>query len=68
MENSNHQIEEIREISEEREVDWKELAEKYDDYSYKAPIDKNQEEYNYEAFTTYTKTLKEYLGLYYPKY
>ncbi|NLY46122.1 MAG: RNA polymerase factor sigma-54 [Tissierella sp.] len=61
MENPNSQIEEVRELPQEKEVDWKELAEKYDDYSYKAPIDKNQEEYNYEAFTTYTQTLREYL-------
>lgn len=61
MENPNNQLEEIREIPEEKEVDWKELVEKYDDYSYRAPVDKNQEEYNYEAFTTYIKTLKEYL-------
>lgn len=61
MENPNNEIEELQEIPEDKEIDWKELAEKYDDYSYKTPRDKNQEEYNYEAFTTYTKTLKEYL-------
>src|SRR5690554_2489648 len=49
MESPNSQIEEIRELSVEKEVDWKELAERYDDYSYKAPVDKNQEEYNYES-------------------
>lgn len=61
MESPNSDIEEIREFPVEKEIDWKELAEKYDDYSYKTPIDKNQEEYNYEAFTTYTQTLREYL-------
>lgn len=61
MENPSSEIDEIQELPEDKEFDWKELAEKYDDYSYKTPIDKNQEEYNYEAFTTYTKTLKEYL-------
>ena len=61
MESPHSQIEEIREIPEEKEVDWKELAEKYDDISYRTPTDRNREEYNHEAFTTYTKTLKEYL-------
>ena len=61
MESPHSQIEEVQQISEEKEVDWKELAEKYDDISYNTPVDKNKEEYNYEAVTTYTKTLKEYL-------
>ena len=61
MENPNNQMEETRELTDDKDVDWKEVAERYDDFSYKAPVDKNQEEYNYEAFTTYTKTLKEFL-------
>lgn len=64
MENPTSQIEEVRELSDESEIDWKELAEKYDDISYRnysSPIDKDQEDYNYEAFTTYNKTLKEFL-------
>ncbi len=61
MENPNNQIEEVSQLPQEKEIDWKDLAEKYDDYSYKAPVDKNREEYNYEAFTTYTQTLREYL-------
>ncbi|MDR7870575.1 MAG: RNA polymerase factor sigma-54 [Tissierellaceae bacterium] len=61
MENPLNQMEEVQELSVEKEVDWVELAEKYDDISYRPSVDKNKEEYNYEAFTTYIKTLKEYL-------
>ncbi len=61
MESPLYEVEKAQELPDERERDWKELVEEYDDISYRQPVDKNKVEYNYEAFTTYTKTLKEYL-------
>lgn len=61
MENPNTQIEEVQEIPREKELDWSELAERYDDNSYRASIDKEKKEYDYESFITSTLTLKDFL-------
>lgn len=45
----------------EQEIDWKEYLEKYDDYSYRPQVDRNQKEYTYESFTSYDLTLREQL-------
>ena len=55
------ELEHIEETPLEEEIDWKEFIEKYDDISYKSQADNNQEEYNYENFTTYTESLEGYL-------
>lgn len=52
---------EIKELSKDKDMDWKEYAEKFDDISYKQERDKNESQYNYESFVSYHPTLKEYL-------
>src|SRR5690625_760345 len=61
LESGLEEMEMVKELPNEREVDWKEFIEKYDDVSYKPQVDKNQEEYSYESFISYEPTLKEYL-------
>lgn len=53
--------ENIAKVDKEQEIDWKEYLEKYDDFSYRPQVDKNQKEYNLESFTTYDLTLREHL-------
>lgn len=43
------------------EIDLKELAERYDDISYKTEIDRNPVEYNFESFVSYRENLKDHL-------
>lgn len=50
-----------KEVEKDPEIDWKEYLEKYDDISYRPQIDKNREEYNLEAFTSYDLSLREHL-------
>ncbi len=50
-----------KDTSKDQEIDWKEYLEKYDDYSYRPQVDKNQNEYNMESFTSYDLTLREHL-------
>jgi RNA polymerase sigma-54 factor len=61
--NSGEEFENIEEYTKDKEVDWKEYLEKYDDISYKSQIDKNIQEHNYEAFTSSTDSLNEHLML-----
>ena len=57
------EFEDLDKYTKEKEIDWKEYLEKYDDISYRPQIDKNVEEYNYEAFTSTVITLNEHLML-----
>lgn len=50
-----------KEVEKDSEIDWKEYLENYDDISYRPQIDKNREEYNLEAFTSYDISLREHL-------
>ena len=50
-----------KDSTKEQEIDWKEYLEKYDDYSYRPQVDKNQKEYTIESFTSYDLTLREHL-------
>ena len=61
MENVTIDGENIVKVDKEQEIDWKEYLEKYDDFSYRPQVDKNQKEYNLESFTTYDLTLREHL-------
>lgn len=61
MENVAIDGENIVKVDKEQEIDWKEYLEKYDDFSYRPQVDKNQKEYNLESFTTYDLTLREHL-------
>lgn len=53
--------ENIVKVDKDQEIDWKEYLEKYDDYSYRPQVDKNQKEYTIESFTSYDLTLREHL-------
>lgn len=61
--NSGEEFESIEEYTKDKEVDWKEYLEKYDDISYRPQVDKNIQEHNYEAFTSSTDSLNEHLML-----
>lgn len=61
MENVAIDGENVVKVDKEQEIDWKEYLEKYDDFSYRPQVDKNQKEYNLESFTTYDLTLREHL-------
>ena len=58
---SGDEFENLDKYTEDKEVDWKEYLEKYDDISYRPQVDKNIKEYNYESFVSYDPTLKEHL-------
>lgn len=47
--------------NEKEEIDWKEYIEKYDDISYRYSGNKDDNEYNYENFISYSPTLREHL-------
>ncbi len=55
------EFEDIDKYTDEKEIDWKEYIEKYDDYSYRPQRDKNIKEVNYEAFISIEPTIKEFL-------
>ncbi len=58
---SGEQFEDLDNYKQDKEVDWKEYLERYDDISYRPQRDKNIKEHNYEAFVSYEPTLNEYL-------
>lgn len=60
-EKPSEEFEDLDKYTSEKEVDWKEYIEKYDDISYKPQRDKNIKEVNYESFITSEPTLKEFL-------
>lgn len=53
--------EDLDKYTKEKEIDWKEYVEKYNDHSYRPQINKNIKEVNYEAFISYEPTLREFL-------
>lgn len=55
------EFEDIDKYISEKEVDWREYIEKYDDISYRPQKDKNIKEVNYESFISTDPTLKEFL-------
>lgn len=48
-------------LGENKDIDWKEFLQSYDDISYKQEVDRNRKEYSFENFVTYSPSLKEYL-------
>ncbi len=48
-------------VKEEKDIDWKEFLESYDDISYRSEVDRNRKEYSFENFVSYTPSLKDYL-------
>ncbi len=64
MEETKDEHENMEEDSkEDEEIDWKEVIESYDDISYKPQNEKDQKEYTYENFVSYSPSLKEHLLL-----
>lgn len=61
LEGPVREIEAIEIDKKEPDIDWKEYFEKYDDISYKPQVDKNVKDFNLEAFTSYTPSLREHL-------
>ena len=61
MDSSNIELENVVKVDKEQEIDWKEYLDKYDDYSYRPKVDKNQTESNLESFTSYDLSLREHL-------
>ena len=61
MDSSNIELENVVKVDKEQEIDWKEYLDKYDDYSYRPQVDKNQTESNLESFTSYDLSLREHL-------
>lgn len=59
--NTSDEFDDIEKYTEEKEIDWKEYLEKYDDNSYRPQVDKNIKEYNYESFVCYEPTLIDFL-------
>lgn len=55
------EFEDIDKYTDDKEVDWKEYIEKYDDFSYRPQRDKNAKEVNFESFISTEPTLKEFL-------
>lgn len=58
----SEEYESLDKTTEDKEIDWKEYLEKYNDNSYKSQVDKNIKEINYDAFVSYEPTLKEFLS------
>ncbi len=62
MEELKDSQENVEEQSKENEeIDWKEVIENYDDISYKPQNEKDEKEYTYENFVSYSPSLKEHL-------
>lgn len=58
---NDQEFENIEEYTKDKEIDWKEYIEKYDDISYKPQRDRNIKEYSYESYISYLPSLKEHL-------
>jgi len=62
MEELKDNQENVEEQSKENEeIDWEEVIENYDDISYKPQNEKDEKEYTYENFVSYSPSLKEHL-------
>src|SRR5690554_2404201 len=61
MERPIEELQNIESLSEEKDIDWKEFIEKYDDISYKTEVDRNHKEYTIESYVSYSPSLKDFL-------
>ncbi len=61
FEAQNDEIQSVENLKEEKDIDWKEFLESYDDISYRSEVDRNRKEYSFENFVSYTPSLKDYL-------
>ncbi len=62
LNNAVEEHENIEDYTKEKdEIDWKEFLDKSEDSYYKPQKDKNDKEYNYENFITYSPSLKDNL-------
>jgi RNA polymerase sigma-54 factor len=61
LEGPQREIEAVEIDKKDHDIDWKEYLEKFDDISYREQTDRNIKEYNLEAFTRYSPSLREHL-------
>lgn len=61
MERPIEELQNIESLNEEKDIDWKEFIEKYDDISYRTEVDRNHKEYSVESFISYVPSLKDFL-------
>ena len=60
-EKAKDEFEDIEEYRDDKEIDWKEYVEKYDDHSYRPERDKNAKQINFDSFLSSSITLREHL-------
>ncbi|MCR3956479.1 MAG: RNA polymerase factor sigma-54 [Gudongella sp.] len=61
LEGTSEDNQSMETLKDEKDIDWKEFLESYDDISYRSEVDRNRKEYSFENFVSYTPSLKDYL-------
>lgn len=61
MERPVEEIQNIESLNDDKDIDWKEFIESYDDISYRTEVDRNHKEYSIESFISYSPSLKDFL-------
>lgn len=61
LEGTSDDAQSMETLKDEKDIDWKEFLESYDDISYRSEVDRNRKEYSFENFVSYTPSLKDYL-------
>ena len=61
MESPVEEVQNIESLNDDKDIDWKEFIESYDDISYRTEVDRNHKEYSIESFISYSPSLKDFL-------
>ncbi|MDX9917250.1 MAG: RNA polymerase factor sigma-54 [Gudongella sp.] len=61
LEKTDDNTQTIENLKEDKDIDFKEFLESFDDISYRSEIDRSKEDFSYENYVSYTPTLKDYL-------
>ncbi len=61
LERNDDNSQTIENLKEDKDIDFKEFLESFDDISYRSEIDRSKEDFSYENYVSYTPTLKDYL-------